>query len=36
MRLDGDFFTVRDDEICLKLENRGFYCLVVISDIVLL
>ena len=36
MRLDGKFFTVRDDEPCPKLEEHGFYCLVVVSDIVLL
>ena len=36
MCLDGKYFTVCDDEPCLKLEEHGFYRLVVVADVVFL
>ena len=34
MRLDGHFFTVCDDEPCLRVEEYGFYRLVVVANVV--
>ena len=32
----GDLFNVCDEKPCWKLEDHGFDCLVVVSDVVLL